>query len=103
APSTPHLDFVSQTLAGLVRAGDIPAGLIHLAAQDMSAEEPGPWTGQHSYAQLKDLGVTHVVIAHSEQRHGNMKKPAEHRIGLFDEAITDKVITALKYGLVPVL
>ena len=39
-----------------------------LGAQNVSIEEKGPFTGEISILQLKDLGVEYVIIGHSERR-----------------------------------
>src|SRR5699024_12214628 len=41
---------------------------IHIAAQNMHFEDAGAFTGEVSPVMLKDIGVTHVVIGHSERR-----------------------------------
>src|SRR5699024_4532266 len=40
---------------------------IHIAAQNMHFEDAGAFTGDVSPVMLKDIGVTHVVIGHSER------------------------------------
>src|SRR5699024_10639016 len=42
--------------------------IIHIAAQNMHFEDAGAFTGEVSPVMLKDIGVTHVVIGHSERR-----------------------------------
>lgn len=39
-----------------------------IAAQNMHFEESGAFTGEVSPAMLKDLGVSYVVLGHSERR-----------------------------------
>ncbi len=41
---------------------------LQIGAQTMHFEENGAFTGEVSPAMLQDLGVTHVVIGHSERR-----------------------------------
>ncbi len=67
---------------------------MYLGAQNMHWEDSGAFTGEISPLMLKDLGVEYVIIGHSERRN------------LFnetDEIINKKLISALKYGLKPVL
>jgi triosephosphate isomerase len=63
APSFGALDGVGRRLAG--------SG-IALAAQDVSPETQGAFTGEVSAASLKELGVSIGLVGHSErrQRHG---------------------------------
>ncbi|MGQ9845659.1 MAG: triose-phosphate isomerase [Caldisericia bacterium] len=72
----------------------IDAPNMFIGAQNMHWEESGAYTGEISPTMLKDLGVEYVIIGHSERRQ------------LFsetDEIINKKLISALKYGLKPVL
>lgn len=41
---------------------------VKVAAQNMHFEDSGAFTGEVSPVMLKDLGVTHVIIGHSERR-----------------------------------
>ncbi len=63
APSFGALERVGRLLAGTAVA---------LAAQDVSPEKEGAFTGEVSAASLKDLGVSIGIVGHSErrQRHG---------------------------------
>ncbi len=63
APSFGALDRVGRLLAG---------GPLRLAAQDVSPEKEGAFTGEVSAASLKELGVAIGIVGHSErrQRHG---------------------------------
>src|SRR3954467_8381421 len=42
--------------------------LIGVGAQDVFYEQQGAFTGNVSAPMLKDLGLTHVIIGHSERR-----------------------------------
>lgn len=67
---------------------------IRLGAQNASISERGALTGEISAHDLKYLGVKYVIIGHSERRR------------IFKEgssAINDKIQTALRVGLVPIL
>jgi len=64
-----------------------------LCAQDIFWENPkngGAYTGEISGAMLKNLGVSSVLVGHSERRYV---------IGETDEVINKKIITILKAGL----
>ena len=65
-----------------------------LGAQDVFWQTGGPFTGEVSPEMLKEYGVTHVIIGHSERKKW---------LGETDEMINKKVKAALKYGLIPVL
>lgn len=64
-----------------------------LAAQDMASQDNGAQTGLVSSTMLKDLGVSHVILGHSECRAR----------GQSNEEISLKVKRALDEGLVPIL
>ena len=66
---------------------------IFLAAQDVSTEPLGPFTGEVSAAQLRDLKTEYVIIGHSERR----------AMGETDEQIQKKMLLALKCKLIPIV
>ena len=43
-------------------------GLVHLAAQNCSAEKSGAFTGEFSAQMLKSCGVNYCIVGHSERR-----------------------------------
>lgn len=67
---------------------------VKIAAQNMHFEDFGAYTGEVSAAMLKEIGVTHVVIGHSERRQYFAET---------DETVNKKVIKALKEDLVPIM
>lgn len=67
---------------------------LRVGAQDCSSEPQGAFTGQVSAAMLRDIGCSHVLIGHSERRHG---------LGESDATLSKKLARALEAGLVPVL
>ncbi len=67
---------------------------INLGAQNMYFEEKGAFTGEISPLMLKDLGVTYVILGHSERRQ---------YFGETDETVNKKVISALSHGLIPIM
>jgi len=66
---------------------------IFLAAQNVSTEPMGAFTGEVSAMQLRNLGTEFVIIGHSERR----------AMGETDEVVQKKVLLALKNKLTPVV
>ncbi|MFA6050154.1 MAG: triose-phosphate isomerase [Candidatus Paceibacterota bacterium] len=64
-----------------------------LGAQDVSFEKEGAHTGEVSAKQLKSVGVSYVIIGHSERR----------AMGESSETIAKKANGALKAGMSPVI
>ena len=64
-----------------------------LGAQDTFWENTGPYTGEITPFQIKNLRIKYVIIGHSERR----------QLGETDEMINKKVKAALKVGLRVVL
>lgn len=67
---------------------------IELGAQNMHPETEGAFTGEISPMMLKDIQCRYVILGHSERRQ---------YFGEKDAFIRDKVVTALKYSLIPIL
>lgn len=65
-----------------------------LGAQNVFYEDSGAYTGEIAPAMLKDLGVSLVIIGHSERRK---------ILGEINEIINKKIIKALAYNLKIVL
>ncbi|AUJ23221.1 MULTISPECIES: triose-phosphate isomerase [Virgibacillus] len=65
-----------------------------VAAQTMHYEESGAFTGEVSPEMLADLGVTYVVLGHSERREYYNET---------DETVNKKVHAAFKHGLTPIV
>jgi len=61
-----------------------------LCAQDCHHEDSGAYTGEVSAPLLRDVGVTHVIIGHSERRHV---------FGETDEVVNKKVHAVLRNDL----
>ncbi len=70
--------------------GNPPVGK---GAQNVFFEEQGAYTGEIGPGMLKDLGVTHCIVGHSERR----------KMGETDEIISKKVQAVLEVGIHPIL
>jgi triosephosphate isomerase (TIM) len=75
-------------------SGIIKGSTIKLGAQDVHWEAKGAYTGKVSCAMLKSVGVTYVIIGHSEQR------TYFHET---NETVNKKVKAALAAGLLPII
>ncbi len=67
---------------------------VRVAAQNMHDEDSGAFTGEISAPMLLELGVSGVVLGHSERRQ---------LFGETDAALARKVPKALESGLLPIL
>jgi triosephosphate isomerase (TIM) len=67
---------------------------VQVAAQNMHDQDYGAFTGEISAPMLLELGVSGVVLGHSEQRQ---------LFGETDAALAKKVPAALAAGLLPIL
>ena len=85
APPAVFLEAVDTALDGS------PLGL---AAQNMHWKPDGAYTGELSAAMLLDAGCTHVILGHSERRHG---------LGETDAIVNLKLHAALAAGLMPIV
>jgi triosephosphate isomerase len=81
------------TLLTIVR--DILAGSsIALGGQDCHGAAKGAFTGDISPEMLADVGCSHVIVGHSERRHGH---------GESDAVVREKILGAWRAGLVAIL
>jgi len=67
---------------------------VMVGAQNMYFAEQGAFTGEISASMLVAMGVSHVIIGHSERRQ---------YFGETDDMVNKKLITALKHHLVPIV
>jgi triosephosphate isomerase len=79
---------------------DLPAGVdaakgskIAIGGQNVHWKEEGAFTGETSAAQLLAIGVTHVIIGHSERRQ---------YFGETDDTVNLRLKAALEAGLIPI-
>lgn len=67
---------------------------VRIAAQDMHWLDQGAYTGETSPLMLQALGVTHVLIGHSERRQ---------YFNETDTTVNLKLKSALAHGLIPIV
>ncbi|TAN36982.1 MAG: triose-phosphate isomerase [Verrucomicrobia bacterium] len=79
------LDLVAQAVKG---------SILGLGAQNVHWAEKGAFTGEISAAMLKELGVTYVIIGHSERRQ---------YFGETDATVNQRAKAALVAGLKPIV
>jgi len=84
-PTAVSLSVVLDTLAG--------SG-IAVGAQNMHFAEEGAFTGEISAPMLTSIGVTHVILGHSERRQYFCET---------DQTVNLKLHTALSHGLTPIV
>ncbi|MFS0766413.1 triose-phosphate isomerase [Peribacillus phoenicis] len=67
---------------------------VKIGAQNMHFEESGAFTGEISPIALADLGVSYVILGHSERRE---------MFNETDEAVNKKAHAAFSHGLTPIV
>ncbi len=85
APSFPHI--------GLIAPAKTPARGSGIAAQDVSITVGGAETGEVTAGLLKELGVSYIIVGHSERRAR----------GETDGIVLEKARHALAHGMVPIV
>jgi triosephosphate isomerase len=106
------VELAGAVKAGVGQAADVrvavcpPAVFLHavdkvltgspvgLGAQNMHWKPEGAYTGEISGAMLIDAGCTHVILGHSERRHG---------LGETDALVNAKLHAALGVNLIPIV
>ncbi len=81
-------------LAAVAHELDEAKSRVTIAAQNMSAEVSGAFTGEISSSMLKDAGATWVIVGHSERRQ---------LFGETDESVARKTAAACAAGLRPIV
>ncbi len=67
---------------------------VKIGAENLHFADKGAFTGEVSADMLKDMGVTYVIIGHSERREYFAET---------DETVNMKIIKALEKGLIPIV
>ena len=67
---------------------------VAIGAQNLHWEKEGAYTGEINAAMLVSVGVTHVIIGHSERRQ---------YFGETDDSVNLKLKSALEAGLIPIV
>ncbi len=94
-PSVEVLVALCPPAVFLERIDTVLAGSpIGLGGQDMHAKPEGAYTGSISGAMLVDVGCTHVILGHSERRHG---------LGETSATVNAKLHAALAAQLLPIV
>lgn len=75
-------------------AGLVAGTPVALAAQDVSVQEVGAYTGEVSGAMLKEFGVRYVLVGHSERRQYHAET---------DAVVAAKAQRALATGITPIV
>jgi len=89
-PPATLLVAVGEALGGEALTG----GDVRLGGQDCHAAASGAFTGSISAEMLRDAGCSHVIVGHSERRHG---------CGESDADIRAKALAAWRAGLIAIV
>ncbi len=94
-PSTEKVDSViCAPFISLKELVKCQGANLRIGAQNMHFEEQGAFTGEIAPSMLTNIGVTYVIIGHSERRA---------MFNETDETCNKKVHQAFNHGLVPIL
>ena len=85
AVPAPYLSMAASKIAGRANMA--------IAAQNCYSKKSGAYTGETSVLMLQSLGITHVVLGHSERREYFQES---------NQLLADKVNIALEHGITPI-
>lgn len=89
SPPSVYLSLLSE----LLKSAPLPFPAT-LGAQDLSPFPDGTYTGAVTARMLQDIGVTHVIVGHSERRQWFHETPQD---------VSLKVEQALHHGIIPIV
>lgn len=84
-PPSTLVSWIAETASG---------STVAVGAQDCHEAESGAYTGDVSASMVRDAGGSHVILGHSERRHG---------LGETDARVKTKVVAAHGAGLVAIV
>lgn len=84
----------APTFLGLGMASNLKKGQTIIISQDVCENDEGSYTGQISCKQLKDFGIKHAIVGHSETRKF---------LGCTDTIVNKKVKACLKNKIAPIV
>jgi triosephosphate isomerase len=84
---------VAPVTTCLAVAVEVSRGIVPVAAQNVHFADKGAFTGEVSVAHLKEIGVSYVIVGHSERRA---------MFGDNNETVPKKVRAVLDGGLKPI-
>lgn len=84
---TPYVDLPAACAA-------VAGSKVRVGAQNVHSQASGAYTGEISAEMLKELGVSYVIIGHSERREYQKET---------DEIVSRKIAAALAAGIVPIV
>lgn len=93
-PKTVEVGIAAQAVSLYNMKQATRGSSLQIIAQNASAQNDGPYTGEISLRTLKDAGATYVMLGHLERRR------------LFNEGnamINQKVLAALRMGITPII
>ena len=85
-PPSVHLFPITDALQG--------QAAVQLGAQDLAAQDRGAFTGDVSATMLRELGVRHCIVGHSERRRHQNEG---------DWDVVQKALRALDAGITPII